>query len=192
MRRAVSLLELILSIIIISTVFIIIPKLIFSINRGFELSLKEEALYTAVSMSGYISTLPWDQHTIDREGGILSAGGVECNSSTGPHSEGYYRIGGFVGSRNCIGWSDSSDWKPTDSIDTANGYDDIDDYNGYSESVVGKRRAYDINITVSRDRDIKTARVKITSSNTTKESFSKTIIYESVNLGWININKTVW
>jgi len=78
MRRAVSLLELILSIIIISTVFIIIPKLIFSINRGFELSLKEEALYTAVSMSGYISTLPWDQHTIDREGGILSAGGVEC------------------------------------------------------------------------------------------------------------------
>lgn len=192
MKKALTLIELILSIVIIGLVFMVIPKIIFILNRGFSLSMKEEALYTAASMTGEISILPWDQHTIDRDGKILSAGGVECNSTTGPHNEGYYRVGGFVGSRNCIGWQDSNDWRPTDSVDISNGYDDIDDYNGYHERLDGKRVSYDINITVTRDRDIKRATIKITSLNTTKESFSTSFIYESANIGWSKIHSEIW
>ena len=192
MRRALTLIELILSIVIIGLIFTVIPKIIFALNRGFSLTIKEEALYTAASMTGQISILPWDQHTIDRDGAILSAGGVECNSTTGPHGEGYYRVGGFVGSRNCIGWQDSSDWKPTDAVDTAQGYDDIDDYDGYSERVEGKRNSYDIDVTVSRDRDIKSVVVKIRSANSTKESFSSSFIYQSANIGWSRVNSEIW
>ena len=192
MRRALTLIELILSIIIISLVFLVIPKVISTLNRGFSLSMKEEALYTASAMAGYISTLAWDQHTIDRDGKILTANGIECNSTTGPHNEGYYRVGGFIGSRNCIGWQDSSDWRPTDSVDISNGYDDIDDYNGYYEQLDGKRVSYDINITVTRDKDIKRATIKITSLNSTKESFSTSFIYESANIGWSKINSEIW
>ena len=192
MRRALTLIELILSIIIIGLVFTVIPKIIFSLNRGFSLSMKEEALYSAASMLGHISVLPWDQHTIETEGGILSAGGIECNSTTGPHNEGFYRVGGFIGSRNCIGWQDNSDWKPTDSIDTANGYDDIDDYDSYGERVDGRRNSYDINVTVSRDRDIKSVTVRVSSANSGKESFSSSFIYQSANIGWSRINSEIW
>ena len=188
MRKALSLIELIMSIIIISVVFVVIPKIIFSINRGFELGMKEEALYMASSFIGNIATLPWDENSIQRDGKILDANGVECNSSTN-----YYRVGGFIGSRNCIGWEDNSNWKPTDSIDLVDGYyNDIDDYNGYSEVVEGKRLNYDINITVSRDMDIKRVVVRVSSSNSTKESFSTSFIYESVNLGLVRVNSEIW
>ena len=193
MRRGFTLIELIFTIVIIGVVFTVIPKIIFSVNRGFELSVKEEALYMASAFVGHISTLAWDENTINRDGKILDANGVECNSSTGPHKEGFYRVGGFIGSRNCIGWQNSSDWKPTDSIDLVNGYyNDIDDYNGYSEEVDGKRENYKINVNVIRDRDIKKVIVKISSSNSSKGSFSSSFIYESANIGWSKINSKIW
>jgi type II secretory pathway pseudopilin PulG len=192
MKRAFTMLELILSILIISSVFVVIPKILSILDRSDSLRIKEEALFAAVTMAGHIRALAWDQHTIEREGAILSTGGIECNSTTGPHGEGYYRVGGFVGSRNCIGWRDTNEWKPTDSVDIDNGYDDIDDYDGYGKRIESARGGYDLNISVNRDGDIKKVHLSIKSIDKKRGVFKSGITFESANLGWVRINGSVW
>jgi hypothetical protein len=192
MRKALTLLELILSIVIVSSVFTVIPKYLSVLERSDTLRIIEEGIFTELTLAAHIAALPWDQHTIDRDGAILSASGVECNSSTGPQEEGYYRVGGFVGSRNCIGWENSDAWKPTDSVDIGNGYDDIDDYDGYGERVESKRGDYDLNVSVSRSGDTKRVDVTIEAVDEKRGLFKNEITFESVNLGWVQINGSVW
>jgi hypothetical protein len=96
MRKGLTLIELILSMVIIFTV---IPRLIMSMNQNTQTTIKEEAMYDAMAQMGLIINLPWDNNNTQNPQILSVTNGnaaYECNTTSG------YRIGGFVGGRNCI------------------------------------------------------------------------------------------
>lgn len=124
MRNGLTLIELILSMVIIGIVFTVIPRLVISMNQSAQVTIKEEAMYNALAHIGMVINLPWDNNNT-QNGQILAVthgnGAYECNTTSG------YRLGGFIGGRNCI--------EPTgidfnaSAIGREDGeYNDIDDY----------------------------------------------------------------
>ncbi|MDD3598136.1 prepilin-type N-terminal cleavage/methylation domain-containing protein [Sulfuricurvum sp.] len=99
MRKGLTLIELILSMVIIGIVFTVIPRLIMSMNQSTQTTLKEEAMYNAMAQIGMVLNLPWDNNNTQNSQ-ILSVNAGDaaynCNTTSG------YRIGGFIGGRNCI------------------------------------------------------------------------------------------
>jgi len=99
MRKGLTLIELILSMVIIAIVFTVIPRLVMAMNQGAQTTLKEEAMYNAMAQIGMILNLPWDNNNTQNPQ-ILSVNAgdaaYDCNTTSG------YRIGGFIGGRNCI------------------------------------------------------------------------------------------
>ncbi|MDD2369258.1 MAG: type II secretion system protein [Sulfuricurvum sp.] len=99
MRKGLTLIELILSMVIIGIVFTVIPRLIMSMNQSTQTTIKEEAMYDAMAQMGLIINLPWDNNNTQNPQILnVNAGNpaYDCNLTSG------YRIGGFVGGRNCI------------------------------------------------------------------------------------------
>ncbi|MDD4854647.1 MAG: type II secretion system protein [Sulfuricurvum sp.] len=100
MRKALTLIELILSMMIIGIVFTVIPRLVQSMNQSAQVTVKEEAMYNAMTQMGQIINLPWDNGNTQNPQILSVTNGVtayDCNTTSG------YRIGGFIGGRNCIG-----------------------------------------------------------------------------------------
>jgi len=199
MRNAMTLIELIFAMVIISAVFSVIPKIIFVSNKSMELSMKEDALFNAYTLMGSINKLSWDEKT-------LNAGKILDTSETGSCSD--MRVGGFYGSRNCIDSSDSASAIGEDGSD----YNDIDDYhydgtNGYKEdvSVSGKNR-YELFVQVNYvdsnythksltdTKELKEIIVTVASHDDNKKikNFQSSFFYHSANLGHIQIKKELW
>lgn len=99
MRRALTLIELILAMVIIAIVFTVIPRLIHAMNQTSKTAQHEEAMYNALTLMGAIINLPWDNNNTKNDQILQVTAGnsaYDCNTTSG------YRIGGFVGGRNCI------------------------------------------------------------------------------------------
>ncbi|MEA1955114.1 MAG: type II secretion system protein [Campylobacterota bacterium] len=195
MRKGLTLIELIFSMVIIGIVFSVVPKMIFASNKSLELSIKEDALYNAYSLMGSIVRLSWDENTLVA-GKILDTGEHTCDNN---------RTGGFYGSRNCI----DSDDTASSLVREDGNYNDIDDYNGETievdKSIAGvDKNIYDINVTVkyvddsynqsSTSTELKeiTTTVFAGADNTKMNGFKSSFFYHSANLGHIQIKKRVW
>jgi hypothetical protein len=183
-----TLIELIFAMVIVAVVFMVIPRILFVANKSHQLGMKEDGLFDAVSLTGQIVRLPWDENTLETEGKILQTGTNDCNTSTG------YRIGGFVGSRNCIGGT-------LDADDQANGdCDDIDDFNDaacYEGNDTAHGKDYTLSVQVDVDGgnpNLKTVQVTVASDSGRLGggTFSSQIAFRSYNLGWIQINRRPW
>ena len=187
MRRGLTLIELIFSMVIIAIVFTVVPKIVFASNKSLQLSVKEDALFSAVTLIGYIAKLPWDEHTMATDGGILDAGGVTCNTNG-------YRIGGFVGSRNCLDNDGSSIWDVSAVMKKeGDDYNDTDDYNGDMQETNGGRFDYNLSTSVTQTGDIKNIVVVVSATDKRLgDNFQARFFYDSVNLGHIQINKRTW
>jgi prepilin-type N-terminal cleavage/methylation domain-containing protein len=197
MRKALTLIELIFSMVIIGVVFTVVPKIIFVSNKSMELSIKEDALFNAYSLMGSILKLTWDENTLD-EGKILNTDSTEyseCNPSDGN------RTGGFAGSRNCVDETDSASTIGLEGSD----YNDIDDYDGYDENIsVGGKNRYRIYVDVnyvdsnyansSDTQEYKELNVTIEAHSDNKKikDFKSSFFYYSTNLGHIQIKKEQW
>lgn len=182
MRRGLTLIELIFSMVIIAIIFSVVPRFIFASNKAMQLGIKEDALFNALTQISMISRLPWDQNTIDTNGSILIAsGGLTCNE---------YRIGGFKGSRSCI--ENPSALGPTDTVESA--FDDLDDYNGDSRALSNARASYLLSTSVVRSGDIKSVTVTVSADSKKLGSgtYSSKFFYESANLGQVQINRRFW
>jgi prepilin-type N-terminal cleavage/methylation domain-containing protein len=57
MRKALTMIELIISMVIIGIVFTVIPRLVIAMNQNAQTTIKEEALYNALSLMGSIVPL---------------------------------------------------------------------------------------------------------------------------------------
>ncbi len=189
MRNALTLVELIFSMVIIAIVFTVVPKIIFVSNKTMALSVKEDGMYEAISLIGSISKLPWDENTINSGGKILHTDDNDCSSDTG------YRIGGFIGSRNCI----DSDANKSDPLGQENGdddYNDIDDYDAEDDYNETSASGKDYNLSTSVDYDADNDNIKkivVTVKGGAKTgNFQTSVFYESTNLGYIKINKRAW
>jgi prepilin-type N-terminal cleavage/methylation domain-containing protein len=189
MRKGLTLIELIFSMVIIAIVFTVVPKIIFVSNKTLELSVKEDGIYEAISLLGSISRLPWDENTLLSNGKILHTDDNNCNDTSG------YRVGGFIGSRNCI---DSSESKST-ILGQENGsddYNDIDDYNGEDDYDENSSSGKDYNLSTTVEYDANNDNIKkvvVTVKGGAKTgNFQTSVFYESANLGYIKINKRAW
>lgn len=99
MRRALTLIELIFAMVIIAIVFTVIPRLIHAMNQTSKTAQQEEAMYNALALMGAIINLPWDNNNTQHDQILQVTAGnsaYDCNTTSG------YRIGGFIGGRNCI------------------------------------------------------------------------------------------
>ena len=187
MRKGMTLVELIFSMVIISIVFSIVPKIIFASNKSMETSMKEDALFNAYTLLGSITKLAWDEETYTH-GEILNTDTNTCNDK---------RVGGFFGSRNCKETSNES----ASAIGQENGsddYNDIDDYSVYDEDI-GK---YKLNVDVSYvdnsynstagTSELKEIKVTVESNSAKTTGFKSSFFYHSANLGHIQIKKEIW
>lgn len=131
MRKALTLIELILSMVIIGIVFTIIPRLIQSMNQSAQVTIKEEAMYNAMALMGAIINLPWDENNTV-EGTNVARDQIlqvipnnpdyDCNSTKS------YRKGGFIGGRNCRSPSDGTIWSASSLGLEGIDMNDVDDY----------------------------------------------------------------
>ena len=194
MRKGLTLIELILSMMIVSIVFTIVPKIMFASNKSITLSMKEDALYNAYSLMGSILKLDWDENTVNTEGKILDAASNTCDDN---------RTGGFSGSRNCM----DSDEVATEIGREDSDYNDIDDYDDYDENItVGSKKRYKITVDINyvdanytnhsktSTQEYKELNVTVESHSDNKKTanFKSSFFYYSTNLGHIQIKKEKW
>ena len=213
MRRALTLIELILAMVIIGIVFTVIPRLIHAMNQTSKTAQQEEAMYNAVALMGAIINLPWDNNnTVNDQILQVTQGNsaYECNTTSG------YRIGGFIGGRNCIE-PNGVDYNASALGLEGSDINDIDDYtlpinadnncsrsNGKSlytlspiisyvndPSSIGAITLSDVNI--SNKSNTKHVLVKIGYHTDNKLSGCITALqYDAFNIGQIHINSRSW
>lgn len=199
MRRGLTLIELIFTMVIVAVVFTVIPKLIQSFAQSGEVSIKEDALYSAVALAGLMSSLPWDEANTDSDAILFTASdpNYACSPLTG------YRTGGFVGGRNCIqNPSNASNiLGQEDSF-----YNDFDDYNNENRnaSVVcgGASKAvfvFDVNVSYVNETNYtpqpNSTHAKMAQINVNKHGTNEcvtSLFYTAYNIGQIQIYRRPW
>jgi hypothetical protein len=195
MRRALTLVELLYTMVLIALVFTVLPKILFVGNKAAQTSLKEDGLFMAYTAAVQIASLPWDQHTLDLEGKILHTDGVVCGDGTGPDGEDGYRIGGFpaLDARNCLGYDGTALWKPSHGRE-GNATDDLDDFDGWRERTRQGRVAYDLSARVApADGDMKKLVVEVNASaGKLGTEFRSHFFFRAYNLGWVRVNRRAW
>ncbi len=208
MRRGLSLIELIFTIVIIALVFTVIPKFIFALNKSDRLTIRQDALFNGISIVHLISNLSWDENNTNSNDILhVSFKGLDdCNQSS------YYRVGGFVGSRNCEN-NLSASLLRDDGEGSYEFYNDIDDFNnqdinasyyslhvkvGYIDDNItfSNQKAF-INLTDTKESN--STNLKLVDLNITYEgkrgvkgSQIAQFNYISSNIGQIYINKRIW
>lgn len=123
MRRGLSLIELIFTIVIIALVFTVIPKVVLSLNKSDSFAIRQDALFNGISMLSMISKLPWDEENT-KYTDILDTNSTNARFDCSTVS--FRRIGGFIGSRNCENNLSASFGDDGESDYTL--YNDIDDF----------------------------------------------------------------
>jgi len=205
-KKALTLIELIFTMVIIAFTFSVIPKMFQASNKSLETSSKEDGLFNMYSKMMDIVLKEYDEENTKFDDILLSgnSGVLECNVTTG------YRVGGFKGSRNCFMRVVESDIGP-DANEPP--YDDIDDYNGSEENITSGNKEYELNISVGYTdnwsssnyngsnlefnftntsdntyRHIKRVEVKLIQNNRIISS----LIYYSANIGHTTIKSIIW
>ncbi|MGD9971336.1 MAG: type II secretion system protein [Sulfuricurvum sp.] len=215
MRKALTLIELILSMVIIGITFTVIPKLIQAMNQGAQTTIKEEAMYNALALMGAMVNLPWDENNT-LHGQILSvtngAAAYDCNTTTG------YRVGGFVGGRECRPESNGTVFSASSSLGIEGTiYNDLDDYTATINvdnncSRAAGKSLYALNPTISYVNDPGTGNaIALSDIPTGQSSNTKHIVvqagyhadnkfsgciaafrYDAFNIGQTHINSRSW
>jgi len=188
-KNAFTLVELIFSIVIIAIVFTVVPRLMFVTTKTMETSIKEDGLFAAIALMGNVVRLPWDSNSLASEGKILDTSVNICND---------YRVGRFIGSRNCID-SDLAATPKANFGSTLNA-NDVDDYDAYSTTTINGRVQYGLEVEVdyvdallaqsTASQELK--KVTVSVNSTSKTLLCSSFFYYSANLGHIQINKRAW
>ena len=140
MKKALTIIELIFTVVILALIFTVIPRIIFVSNKSIETSATEEAIFNMMAKMSDIVFKEWDENNTQSDEILVVNDppqnlALDCNSTYG------YRIGGFRGSRNC---KDDINISSIGADSNEPPYDDIDDYNNLEEntSTSGKRKKY--------------------------------------------------
>ena len=197
MRRGLTLIELIFTMVIVAVVFTVIPKLIQSFAQTGEVAIKEDALFNAISQMALVTSYPWDGGGEANASYIRAtsngASRFDCNTTiTG------YRQGGFVGGRSCGEVINAS---PISGVGSPP-FGSIGDFDGNSTTTFENcaPQLYEMNTTVNyvEDDDL-----DIDSPQTTNSKKIKVEVYEdgrcitqlethSYNIGLAKINSRIW
>ena len=175
-------------------------------NQSAQVTIKEEAMFNAVAMMGAIINLPWDNNNTQNSQILNVTDGnsiYDCNTTTG------YRIGGFIGGRDCRALSDGTynfnaaiDFNDSDGL-----FNDIDDYNNSTIDTnvscsSGSKNIYKIATTViylpeksiplNGTTNAKTIQVKVGYNDNKHSGCITDLNYTSYNIGNTKINYRAW
>ena len=156
MRKGISLIELIFTIVIIAVVFTVIPKIVFALSKSDEFAIKQDALFNGMTMMQMISRLSWDESNTDGNASndILIGMGISADINLTCQSNNY-RKGGFFGSRNCEHNASVIVNIGPEIGESRESYDDVDDFHTQSVDINTSKitQIYDINITAKYIKD---------------------------------------
>ena len=205
MKKGLTLIELIFTIVIIAFVFSVVPKMFQVTNKTLAFSSKEDALFNMYSQIMDIILKEYDEENTKYDDILLSgeSGNLECKTDTG------YRVGGFKGSRNCFHKVYESDIPSS----PKNPKVAIEDYNGLNYQITSGNKEYNLSVTVgyiddgfnydysnqkvsfqftNRSNDVKSnikrVKVEVLSGNNVISS----VVYDSANIGHIEIKSVLW
>jgi len=136
MKRGFSLIELIISIVVISIVFTVIPKVIFALNKAQGFAIKEDALFNGMSLMSMISKLPWDEGNVNNYDILRVNSRVNDCNDTNTFPAPFYRVGGFVGSRECN--SSGTLFGAGAIVKEGAFFNDIDDYVNFNQVTINQ------------------------------------------------------
>ena len=209
MRRALTLIELIFTIVILSFVVMIVPKIIYMSNKQLEFSNREDAIFNLMAKVSDVAFKEYDENDTVTDNILLNgdgSGDLDCKTSTG------YRVGGYSGGRNCLFNNYTDSHIGLDANEPPE--DDVDDYNGREENTTsvghktytlktevgytdewsssdysGTSLTYRFTTTAnSTPKNIKRIRIVISRSDKNISAIS----YYSTNIGHSIIKSTVW
>ena len=210
MKKALSLIELIFTVVIIGIVFSVTPRIIYVSNKSLEFFKKEDAIFNMMSKVMDISLKAYDENNTYYDDILLANDPpiniLDCNKSS------WYRIGGFIGSRNCK----NGIFESSIPINSEGEYDYIEGYNGVEVNTTKYGRTlYTLKIRVgytdewdNSDYDYNDGNLSFTFTNrsdNTKTNIKRVYIkvfsnehnissipYYSANIGHIQINGVRW
>ena len=207
MKKAITLIELIFTIVIIAAVFTTIPKIIYVSNKSLEFSRKEDSIFNMMSKMMDVSLKEYDEKNTEYDDILLTGQNLylDCNESTG------YRNGGFKGSRNCLNAIEESNIPSNSSGE----YDYIEGYNGYTDTLNNGHTTYTLKIDVNYsnewsggnyDYDNQELSFNFGSTSDDKKNIKRinvsvsdssgnvisSVSYYSANIGHIKINGVQW
>lgn len=208
MRRGLTLIELIFTMVIVAVTFTVIPKLIQALSSANEVSVKEDAIFNTMALMGMIARLPWDASNETNSQILRVSDGdsrFDCNATT------FYRNGGFEGGRLCKEYNAMQNATPIGK--ESDGFlNDIDDYDEESLdtfiSCGGK--LYNLHVKVSYKNDnnplvampagetSNTKHIEITtgydSASKYKKDYDFCVMFDyfSYNIGYATIKKRLW
>jgi len=218
MRKAVTLIELIFSIVIIALTFTVIPKIIVATTKSSIQSRKEDAMMNAIALIKIATFVAWDENNTKSDTILKTVHNVyECNQVT------TQRVGGFDGSRNC---NDDNNYTSSslgkDELNET--IDDVDDFIGkvnsyflsYCDNDFVDDYIMEVNVTYVNDPELSSSNVKLNKVQTdisnskyltvkvrynpdgTKANVEKgngciaNFYYHTFNLGYVELNGEPW
>lgn len=197
MRKGLTLIELIFTMVIVAITFTVVPKLVQTIADTGKTIVKEDAIFNTITMMGLITRLAWDEENVINDS-ILNVSHGNANYTCNPATR--YRRGGFVGGRNCITAGAIPNASNPLAVPTPPTYNSIDSYNGYS---LGTKTScggglYDLGVRVTYNGAV-TSNVKHIEITTNYNAGFKLknegcimFDYFSYNIGQVSINKRRW
>ena len=207
MKRGLTLVELIFSMVIIAIAFLVLPKILQFSTKVSTQSLREEAMYSAISLLGLIRATAWDEKNSIYDDILIVNNGdsaYDCSSNG-------LRVGGFLGSRNCKNQIDTSALGQ-DSNEPP--FDDVDDFGSFDANSSNSARSYKIDIKVYHIEDLglndevfkNESYISLQSTNTKyiildinstkkvkdlRKNIARFVFY-TYNIGQIYINRLPW
>jgi prepilin-type N-terminal cleavage/methylation domain-containing protein len=157
MRKGLSLIELIFTIVIIALVFTVIPKVVFALKKSDSFAIRQDAILNSVSLMQMLSKLSWDEENVDTRDVLHVSPIGNPIFNCDPTSR--LRVGGFVGSRDCLNnitvlignlGQDAGENNETD-------FDDIDDFNNFDFNT----SVYNIHLTINYVNDFPNLNIPI-------------------------------
>ena len=211
MKKALTLIELIFTIVIIAVVFTVIPKIIYVSNKSLEFSKKEDAIFNMMAKMMDVCLKEYDyNNTIYDDILIVNDPPkyvLDCNASS------WYRVGGFRGGRTCEN-NISESAIPSPQNDN-NEFDYIEGYNGYEDNLSNGHTKYILSIDVGYTTEWNNSNYSNQTLNFSfddnlsnqKSNVKKIVVsikregddnnlsvikYNSANIGHMKINSVIW
>jgi prepilin-type N-terminal cleavage/methylation domain-containing protein len=207
MKKGFTLIELILSMVIIAIAFTVLPKILQLATKVSTQSVREESMYNAIALIGLIQATAWDENNTEVDD-ILHVVDGDGNYTCGDDT---YRIGGFTGSRNCKNDKNASSLGSDD--DDNGSDDDMDDFSSVGAKNYNNSREYNLSVSVDYVEDISmdnesafsttlksdttnTKYIKVEDKTKKKQSTLRktiaTFYFHAMNIGQIQVNKRAW
>jgi prepilin-type N-terminal cleavage/methylation domain-containing protein len=138
MRKAVSLIELIIAIVVMGIAVMSLPLILTQTQSNNALALQQEAILSTKAKIGFISSYPWDQNSWDGTGGIFRV----LDTSASPSADNAFatadirRIGHIQTDKRRRLWDiGHANRLPNNEISAASTENDIDDFHNHNDDI---------------------------------------------------------